>query len=201
MRRLASDERLEVHVAADNVAGLPSVYNREICEANRSKILLFVHDDVWLDDCFVYERLIEALGKFDLVGLAGNTRRVPLQPSWNFIAENPFTWDDRKNLSGVVGHGASPGGELSRYGPPGRSCRLLDGVFLAARCGVLLDAGLRFDERFTFDLYDADFCRSAEMAKLRIGTWPIAVTHDSAGKFGSAAWQASLALYRQKWRD
>lgn len=199
IRRLSSDGRLEVRVAADNRQGLSGVYNEQICEENREKFLLFLHDDVWLDDCFVYERLAEALNAFDVVGIAGNVRRVPLQPAWNFVSEQPFQWDEPGNLSGVVAHGASPGGNLSRYGLPGQACRLLDGVFLAARCEVLLQTGVRFDERFTFDFYDLDFCRSAEAAGLRLGTWPIAVTHDSSGKFDSPAWHAGLRAYREKW--
>jgi hypothetical protein len=201
IRRMSFDERLEVRVAVDNRAGLPAVYNKEICAENREKILLFVHDDVWLDDCFVFERLTEGLGKFDIVGVAGNTRRVPRQPSWSFVTEQPFTWDERSRLSGVVAHGDGPGGDPRRYGAPGQRCALLDGVFLAAHCGTLLDANVRFDDRFAFDFYDVDFCRSAEAAGLRMGTWPIAITHGSGGKFGSPAWRAGLQAYREKWGD
>ena len=78
---------------------------------------------------------------------------------------------------------------------------MLDGVFLAVRCGTLLDRGVRFDERFAFDFYDIDFCRSAEAAGLRMGTWPIAITHTSVGKFGSPVWRAGLQAYREKWGD
>lgn len=46
IRRLSSDGRLEVRVAADNRQGLPGVYNEQICEENREKFLLFLHDDV-----------------------------------------------------------------------------------------------------------------------------------------------------------
>jgi hypothetical protein len=201
MRRMSYDQRLEARPAFNNRAGLPAVYNRQISEENREKVLLFVHDDVWLDDCFVYDRLQEALGVFDIVGLAGNTRRLPRQPAWGFSTEDPFIPEDRRFLSGIVADGDRPFGKPSRYGPPGLACRMLDGVFLAARCATLLDSGVRFDERFTFDFYDIDFCRSAEAAGLRMGTWPIAITHASIGKFGSPAWHAGLQAYREKWGD
>ena len=201
IRRLSPDERLEVRVAAENRMGLPVVYNREICTENREKILVFVHDDVWLDDCFLYERLVDALERFDIVGVAGNVRRLPLQPGWAFVSEEPFTWDERRYLSGAVAHGAGPGGEVRRYGSAGQRCMLLDGVFLAARCRSLLDRGVQFDERFAFDFYDVDFCRSAEKAGLCMGTWPIAITHGSIGKFGSPSWRAGLQSYREKWGD
>lgn len=200
-RRLCFDDRLEMHPVFNNSVGLPAVYNRQICEANREKMLLFVHDDVWLDDCFVYERLVQALEIFDVVGVAGNTRRTLRQPSWIHISESPFVMDALSNLSGIVAHGAQPGGALSRYGVSGRSCVLLDGLFLAVRCGKLLDSGVRFDERFNFHFYDMDFCRSAEKAGLRIGTWPIAVTHSSGAMFGTPTWRSALQVYLEKWGE
>lgn len=201
MRRLSFDRRLEARPSFDNQAGLPAVYNRQIKDENREKILLFVHDDVWIDDCFVYDRVLEALQVFDVVGLAGNTRRVAGQPAWGFSGIDPFIPEDRRYLSGVVADGDQPWGKPSSYGPPGLECRMLDGVFIAVRCQTLLDSGVRFDERFAFDFYDIDFCRSAESAGLRMGTWPIAITHASAGKFGSPAWRAALEAYRQKWKE
>ncbi len=199
--RLSVDERIEVCIEPENSAGLSRIYNRQICEANRKKILLFVHDDVWLDDCFICDRLERALHDFDVVGVAGNTRRVERQPSWSYISGPPFVIDARSNLSGVVAHGAAPGAGLNRYGAAGRGCVLLDGLFLAARCGSLLDSGVKFDERFDFHFYDMDFCRSAERAGLRLGTWPIAVTHASKARFGTPAWRSALQVYREKWRE
>ena len=202
LRRLSFDDRLEARPVFNNGAGLAAIYNRQICEENREKILLFVHDDLWLDDCFIYERLTQALDVFDVVGVAGNTRRQPRQPSWNFVSDQPFVWDDRRHLSGVVGHGDQPGGDLNRYGlPPGVRCVLIDGLFIATRCETLLRTGVRFDERFMFDFYDLDFCRTAEAADLRIGTWPIAVTHASVGKFGSPTWRVGLHAYLEKWDE
>jgi len=201
LRRLSFDRRLEARPAFNNREGLPAVYNRQISEENREKILLFVHDDIWLDDCFVYDRLQEALAQFEVIGLAGNTRRLPGQPAWGFASADPFVPENPRYLSGVVADGDQPWGKPSRYGPPGLACLMLDGVFLAARCETLLDSGVRFDERFAFDFYDIDFCRSAEAAGLRMGTWPIAITHASIGKFGSPAWRAGLQAYREKWGD
>lgn len=201
LRRMSFDRRLEPRPAFNNSRGLPEVYNRQISEENRDKILLFVHDDTWLDDWFVYERLQDALKVFEIVGLAGNTRRLPGQPSWAFTTETPLTREDRSYLSGVIAHGDQSKGRLSSYGPPGRPCVAVDGVFLAVRCRTLLDSGVRFDERFMFDFYDMDFCRSAEAANLTMGTWPIAVTHTSGGKFGAGTWRAGLEIYRQKWGD
>jgi GT2 family glycosyltransferase len=201
LRRISYEQRIEVRPAFNNKEGLPAVYNRQITEENREKILLFLHDDLWLDDCFVVDRVREATDTFAVVGVAGCIRRLPRQPAWAFSSEVPFTREDRRFLSGVVADGGEAWGKPSCFGPPGVECKLLDGVFLAARCSTLLDSGVRFDERFMFDFYDMDFCRSAEAAGLRMGTWPIAVTHASVGNFGTPAWHESLKTYRAKWPD
>jgi len=61
-------------------------------------------------------------------------------------------------------------------------------------------AGVRLDPNFSFHFYDLDFCRSAEAAGLRIGTWPIAITHASGGaSLQSPAWAESVERYLHKW--
>jgi len=44
-------------------------------------ILVFVHDDVHLLDFYWPTRLFNGLAKFDIIGLAGNRRRVERQPA------------------------------------------------------------------------------------------------------------------------
>lgn len=106
----------------------------------------------------------QGLQAFDVIGVAGNRRRQPRQPGWAFASRAPdgrFVWDDKAFLSGTVAHGRTPFGRLSRFGPSGVGCELLDGVFLAARRSRLLDTGVRFEPRFAIHFYDLDFCRSA----------------------------------------
>jgi hypothetical protein len=50
LRRLAFDSRLSLQVAVSNRAGLPDVYNTRISASNGAEILIFVHDDVWIED-------------------------------------------------------------------------------------------------------------------------------------------------------
>jgi hypothetical protein len=75
----------------------------------------------------------------------------------------------------------------------------LDGVFLAARKSTLMEKNCLFDPRFDFNFYDMDFCRTARQKGLTLGTWPICLTHQSAGQFDSARWHKSLRLYLDKW--
>ena len=60
---------------------------------------------------------------------------------------------------------------------------------------------MRFDERFPFHFYDLDFCRSARANGLRLGTWPITLTHQSGGRFGIPEWRKAYADYLNKWHE
>lgn len=198
LARAVVDLAVELHATCDNREGLPAVYNRQICADNRDQILVFVHDDVWIDDLHFALRVRQALQTFDIVGVAGNRRRRAGADSWAFGDDGE---PDRGWLSGSIGHGQQPLGEVSLYGPAPADVELLDGVLLAARCSSLLDAGVCFDERFSFHFYDLDFCRVARQAGLRLGTLPLALTHASVGAFGSAGWLDGRARYRSKWSD
>lgn len=144
------------------------------------------------------DRVIDGLRTFDVIGVAGNRVLRGSHVGWGFINDG-FDWDTPANLSGAVAHGACPTSPISFYGQSPSQCELLDGVFLAAHRGTLRDKGVHFDPRFRFHFYDLDFCRSAVNQGLRLGTWPIALTHNSGGAFGTPEWRAALKDYRQKW--
>lgn len=198
---------VELRLFPGNARGLPVIYNIAIDESrNDPAILLFVHDDVYLNDTFWADRLREAVNRFQIAGVAGNRRRAARQPSWCFSAIDPadgkLIRDDRENLSGAVTHGGGARPQrVDAFGPAGQSVKLLDGLFLAARSTTLWKESLRFDERFDFHFYDLDFCRQAERAGLGMGTWPISVTHASLGGFCGDAWRSGYERYVDKWSD
>jgi GT2 family glycosyltransferase len=198
LQRLGFDDRLKPALAFANRIGLPAIYNSRIVAPGGPDILVFIHDDVWIDDLFFVDRVIEGLRNFDLIGVAGNRRRVPNQPSWSFVSAE-LTWDERANLSGAVAHGYQPFGAVSHFGPAPAACELLDGVLLAARKSLLVARKVLFDPRFDFHFYDLDFCRAARQAGLRLGTWPISITHQSGGAFGGERWRELYRAYLAKW--
>lgn len=193
---------VELRVFANNKAGLAHVYNTAIADSrSEPAILLFIHDDIHLCDFFWADRLRQALNVFHVVGLAGTRRRHPRQPSWCNVDEGMIS-EQREFLSGTVGHGSGfPPAVIDEFGPSGQRVRLLDGLFLAAKSSILLDKSVRFDERFDFDFYDLDFCRTAEEAGLSLGTWPISAVHESTGGYVSDRWRRNYGLYLQKWGD
>jgi GT2 family glycosyltransferase len=183
-----------------NTRGLSTVYNIAIAEAATDPaILMFVHDDVFLIDFYWVDQVVRGLTQYDVIGLAGNKRRLPRQPSWAHNEKMEF--DLREHLTGIVGHGiGSPPNSIMFYGPPGQEVKLLDGLLLAARSQTLHSRGLRFDERFDFHFYDLDFCRQAELLGMKMGTWPLSVIHQSAGSYNQV-WRAAYTKYLDKWKE
>jgi len=202
-RTFPRGQRIQLRLFKENTTGLPALYNTAIVEARSDPaVLVFIHDDVFLSDYYWTEHLLEGLRTYDIVGLAGNRRRVPRQPSWMYL-DDTFRRDSDENLTGVVGHGEGFPDlkQLSVYGEPRQECKLLDGLMLAARSSTLIGRDLRFDPRFTFDFYDLDFCRQAELRGIRMGTWAISAIHASGGKLGTPAWRAAYLEYLQKYGD
>jgi len=193
---------VELRLFPENTAGLSEVYNTVIDDhAKNSRILVFLHDDIYLLDYYWMHRLHAGLQAFDIVGLAGNARRVARQPGWAFVNEQR-QWDSPENLSGIVAHGTSfPPKVWSVFGPTRKKVSLLDGLLLAVQSETLIKNGLRFDPRFRFHFYDLDFCRQAEKLGLTCGTWDLSVMHESGGNFGSPEWQAAYQSYLTKWGD
>jgi predicted O-linked N-acetylglucosamine transferase (SPINDLY family) len=199
-RHLQQDARLSAHVCFDNTRGLSEIFNDSILQAEDDAVMVFIHDDVWIDEANFADTVLAGLEIFDVIGVAGNKRRLPNQPAWPFV-DLKFTWDDKQNLSGRVAHGQQAFGAISDYGPVPAACELLDGVFLAAKNSVLKSANVYFDPQFDFHFYDLDFCRTATSAGLQLGTWLVNLTHQSGGAFGTQRWQDKYQLYMRKWEN
>jgi len=199
LQRLANDPRLTPRVAFDNSDGLPEIYDRAIETNDPGDILVFVHDDVWLEDFYFSDRIIDGLKQFDVIGVAGNSRRMPGQDNWARSHQTGRL--DLPYLRGAIAHGKAPLGKVGFYGPIVGDVESLDGVFIAARRDALLKNGVRFDRRFGFHFYDLDFCRTARSKGLRLGTWPISMTHRSTGTPNSPAWREARDAYFAKWGD
>lgn len=191
---------VELRLFPCNAAGLPTLYNSALKERTaQPTIVVFVHDDVHLTDIYWPDRIMQGLAVFDIIGIAGNTRRLPGQPSWKFVDVN-LNADTAQYLSGALAHGGGwPPERVSYYGTIAREVKLLDGVLIAARCETLLSREVSFDERFDFHFYDLDFCRQAEARGLRMGTWPVSIVHESGGDLHSAAWRDAYSRYIAKW--
>ena len=197
-----NQQNIQIHIATSNKSSLGEVYNNVIENSlDDDCIIVFMHDDVMILDYFWPLRVTEALKKYDVVGLAGNVKRIDYQPAWgHLIKENGFIWDENTNLTGTVAHGQTwyPD-NINYYGPSDQEVKLLDGVFLAAHSKTLKQSGLRFDPQFDFHFYDMDFCRQAELKNLKMGTFPLAIIHAGTGSLGTPEWSKNFHKYADKY--
>ncbi len=203
------DAGVDVTVSArcGNTLPLGAAHNSAVDERHRGHLVAFVHDDVQLEDWHLAHRLEEALSHYDIVGVAGNRRQLPGQPAWHF-AQFVGQWSPAQDLVGCVGHDTTrrtDGGRrvraISHYGHGHDRVRLIDGVFMAMRGSTWLDSGVRFDPALGFDFYDLDLCRQAQARGLRLGVWPVALTHLSAGGYSADRWRQSYRHYLAKWGE
>ena len=189
----------ELMLFSHNKESLGSVYNKAIesCKDDPA-VLVFVHDDVYISDFHWKTRVLEGLEHFDIVGIAGNTRRQPNQAGWIMLNTNGEL-DLPQYLSGAIGQGTEfPPKRIDVFGTPGLQCKLLDGVFLAVASETCISSGLRFDPKFPFHFYDLDFCRTAETLQLTMGTIALSMVHGSLGNLNDA-WYQAYQNYLHKW--
>ena len=193
---------LELFVQPDNRESLATTYNQVLdLSLHDPALLVFVHDDVLIADFFWDRALRQALERFDIVGLAGTTRRHPNQSSWCWIDPDMTQVESNQYLSGVVAHGSGfPPRNIGCFGDTGRKCLLLDGLFLAADSRSLHQHNVRFDPAFDFHFYDLDFCRQAEASGLSMGTMAITVLHDSKNVYDHS-WRQQYKRYLSKWHN
>lgn len=182
-------------VLYENKDGLSSVYNKFLTEKCRGRIVVFIHDDIKLGYHFrtLTRELNDAHDQFDIVGLAGATKLSLSTPTlWHIM---------QKGASGSVGHIQNGLSQMSNYGYTPCKCITVDGLFISVNVDAILKSGHRFDERFRFHHYDIDFCIQADKCGLKIGTWPIWVTHLSPGltSFEKNDWKKSNELFCQKY--
>lgn len=200
LRLRLNQSTITAHIAFENTRGLPEIYNEAI-RNERQDILVFVHDDVWLEDSQLMQKIRSALRFNDVVGVAGNIRRAPGQPAWLFLQGSDGKLEpDIVNQSGSIKHGKPGNYTACNFGPHPASCELMDGVFLAAKQKTLTRSNTLFDQIFKFHFYDMDFCRTARAAGLSLTTWPIDLIHQSSGNFAGESWKEMKAEYFRKWK-
>lgn len=180
----------KLDITWDNTDGMSVVYNRKIQEYKDSgaEFLVCVHDDVYIDDLKLYEKLKTAKDKlgYDIVGLAGG-----LNPRLT----NPALWHimtDRNQQRGEVAHPAGNNNQTmtTAFGPTPSRVAIADGLFLALHMPSILKTDWKFNENYTFHHYDISSCIDANRAKLRIGVYPIHVIHSSPGL---------MSIYEDSW--
>ena len=196
------NNRYKLDMYEDNEQGLSTIYNNTLKTVSELEYdyILFVHDDVSLQDSMFQFKIYESMKQFDVVGFAGTTKCVIKKPALWHIMNNdkPF-----HGASGAVAHPNDQGiVRMSTYGDFGTRCILLDGLFLAVNIKKVKETGLLFDEQFKFHFYDLDLCLTANKKKLKMGTAPIWVIHKSAGllNYNDKGFQQLEDKFVNKWK-
>lgn len=179
----------------NNRRGLAECYNEYLDKlAGSDRILVLAHADITLADVFVREKVNQAVTVFDIVGVVGSSAFDIRTPTDHYAWR---MWPP-EHLSGAVEQGI--GREVTQwcaFGPVPRRCVILDGMFLAIDMRSI--GNVRFDPRFTFHLYDLDFCLTAHLDHRLLGTTNVYLQHLSAGEFTSEAYRRSMQDFRAKW--
>lgn len=171
----ANSPNVDFHVFKDNDRGLSECYNEILKDPNNlNKIVLFVHDDVELEDVFLYEKLIGS--PYSITGLAGakSFNKQSDKLAWHLSAP-------KEDYVGEVAHVNHKNIWTTVFGPTNSRALTIDGLFIACKVKDLVEKGLTFDENFNFHFYDIAFCLRANERKVTCGVLPIRVIHHGLG--------------------
>ena len=165
-------------LAVNNKTPICKAYNQVIDFIDKDKYtnLVFVHDDVYIEDRHLETKLEYYLEGYDIIGLAGGAN-IELQPPalWHMMSQEKYGtvghWsDDKKLWFGTT------------FGPSNKQVDLVDGLFIGVNAKKLYQNNLRFDERLPgFHHYDLKFCLDAKKLNMSVFVVPILVSHMSPG--------------------
>jgi hypothetical protein len=178
-------KNLDVEFVTNNCEGLPKVYNRFINDklySNDVKRILFVHDDVWIDDCLLEYKLCKAMELYDIVGVAGTLNPKIVYPSlWHIMGERA----DHRGYAGHLAKGAAhKQGDpmfMTSFGETPSRAAIVDGLFVAINLSRISEVDWRWNENFDFHHYDIAGCLDANSKGLKVGVYPINIFHASPG--------------------
>lgn len=170
----------DIFYNTNNSLGLCQRYNSILDKhKNNYDIIVFLHDDVFVDDMAVCEKLERAHSKFDIVGLAGGINPAIKAPALWHIMCGGFGGG---NLRGAVSHPCTKDQIMfTNFGPTPSRVTILDGLFLSVLTEKVKSSKWKFNENYDFHHYDIASSLDANNLKLKLGVAPIWVMHNSPG--------------------
>lgn len=177
---LEKNPNVSLHFRSENRQGLSKTYNAFLKNnLDKYDVIIFIHDDVFIDDLKIFEKLDEAHTRFDIVGLAGGINPVMKEPAlWHLMCGGFASG----NLRGSVAHPYNKETiTVTCFGPSPSRAVILDGLFLSVKTKEVKKVDWKFNETFNFHHYDIASCIDANFKRLKLGVWPIWVIHSSPG--------------------
>lgn len=189
-------QQVDVEFVTNNKKGLSEQYNKFLNDkevVDTYHTVLFVHDDVELEDIRMVDKLIDS--PYDVTGLAGAKTfdKNAVKLAWHLASS-------KQDYVGEVAHCYQDRIWTTVFGPTKSRSLTLDGLFLAVKPNILKQKGLTFDENFQFHFYDIAFCLRANERKVSCGVLPIRVIHHGIGdSMLTSEWQNANSLFREKY--
>ena len=188
MEQLEKEGIAQIHIAAypNNTLTLTQFGNKFIQESkDEYDYLILMHSDVDLSLNEFVKHLVEVKDKYDVIGMAG-TKKL-------FVSQSPLTWFTGshkypKDRYGRITHnhdGMMLESFFSRENPDVFDTEVItiDGLLMCLNKKTMQNEKARFDEQFTYDFYDLDFCLNVQTnTDLKIGVFIQPTIHNSLGK-------------------
>jgi len=192
----------KLDIVWENEDGMPSVYNRKLEEYKDTDVefVVCVHDDVYIDDLKLYEKLKQANGLgYSLIGLAGGLNPKLINPAlWHVMV-------DRNQQRGEVAHPAGNNNQTmtTSFGPTPSRVAIMDGLFIAVHMPSVSKTDWKFNENYTFHHYDISSCIDANRKGLKLGVYPIHVIHSSPGLLSihDKRWSTSNEKFLEEYKQ
>lgn len=182
-------------IVYENKIGLSKLYNSYLTNDYKDQYIIFVHDDVLIEDLFFEEKISLAFEKYDIIGLAGS-KKCNLSShisAWHMMC-------DRKDMVGEVSHSKDKKYWTTVFGDTDSRALIIDGLFMGVNVNRLLETNTKFDDSFDFHHYDLSFCLRANTNKLKIGVFPLKVTHFGLGdSMYSEEWKKSDKIFKERY--
>jgi hypothetical protein len=129
----------------ENKTGLSKVYNKFLYNDLRANHIIYIHDDMWIDDAGFITKLEEGHVNYDIIGLAGGVQPVIKEPALWHIMCGGFQGN---NLRGFAGH-FSPDQKMTsitNFGPSPARVAVIDGAFMSINAKKVREANWKFNE-------------------------------------------------------
>ena len=169
----------KLHFFTQNKSGLGMMYNKFLFENPIFNHVIFIHDDIWIDDAGFIFKLEEGHKTYDIIGVAGGLNPAINAPALWHIMCGGFHGG---NLRGFAGHYLpDQTTSVTNFGPTPARVAVIDGAFMSVNVERAIQVGWKFNENYSFHHYDLSSCLDANKKKLKIGVIPILTYHNSPG--------------------
>lgn len=192
-----------IDIEWNNSEGMPKIYNRKLEKYKNTDVefVVFVHDDVYIDDMKLYDKLKTANNKFgyQIIGLAGGLNpRITEYALWHLMTE-------KNQQRGEVAHPCGDTNQImtTSFGPTPSRVAIADGLFLAVHIPSVKNTKWKFNENYKFHHYDISSCIDANREKIKLGVYPIHVIHSSPGLLSvhDKSWSDSNAQFLKEYNN